>query len=258
MRKLGWLPDAHKRPGEKLDEDASLVLKAGPLPNAATVEEHSNIIDQGSLGSCVWNAIGQAVWIAHRRAGVAQPKLLSRLFGYYFSRAYHHQTGEDSGTFIRYGFAVLNKFGFCPEELWPYDDGPDKFKRMPGWKAIQGAYDQRSPTVYRRIYDEGEARLTSVKRAIAGGYAVVFGTDVSVDFCNGDLGQGPIEAPIGKPIGGGHAMTIVGYDGNVFRVANSWGKDFGDRGFCHFAASYVKWANTRDLWLVEHSPKYSG
>ena len=258
MRKLGWLPDAHKRPGERLDEDAISVLKAVTVPRAASVEQFAKIMDQGSLGSCVWNAIGQAVWIAHRRAGIEKPKLLSRLFGYYFSRAYHHQTAEDSGTFIRYGFAVLNKFGFCPEELWPYSDIHTRFTKMPGWQAIQGAYDQRSPTVYRRIYEDGDGRLLAIKQAIASGYAVVFGTDVSVAFTENDLGAAPVLPPIGKPLAGGHAMTVVGYEDNVFRIANSWGTDFGEGGFCNFSAEYMKWPNTRDLWIVEHSPKYSG
>jgi C1A family cysteine protease len=258
MRNLGWLRDPHKRPGETQDQDAAATLKAVTVPQSASLESSVQIIDQGHLGSCVWNAIAQAVRISHVKAGVSQPKLLSRLFGYYFSRAYHHQTNEDSGTFIRYGFSVLNKFGFCPEELWTYSDGPDKFRKMPGWQAIQGAYDQRSPTTYQRIYDDGDARLLAIKQAIAAGYAVVFGTDVSVDFCNGTLASDGEKPPIGKSIAGGHAMCVVGYNGNLFRVANSWGSDFGDRGFVNFTGDYLKWANTNDLWIVQHSPKYSG
>lgn len=43
---------------------------------------------------------------------------------------------------------------------------------------------------------------------------------------------------------GGHAMCIVGYDdykyGGAFRVVNSWGKDFGDRGYLWIRYSDIK------------------
>lgn len=260
IRKLGYLPDPHKRPGDPQDRDAKESLKAQvALPRASTLRSMATIMDQGGIGSCVANSIAQAVWIAHRKqlSPQVQPKLLSRLFVYYFSRAYHHQTSEDSGTFLRLAFSALNKFGFCPDTAWVYDDGPEKFRKMPSMAAISAAYDQRSPTVYRRIYDEGNSRLLAIKTAIATGYAVCFGTDVSVAFTQGDLGSEPLPAPIGQPLAGGHAMAIVGYDGDVFEIANSWGTGFGDQGFCRFSADYIKWSGTRDLWIVEHSPLYS-
>lgn len=259
MRTLGWLPDPHKRPGEKNDEDATEVLRTLRAPPPSwSLRNLARIVDQRSLGSCVANAVGQAIYIAHRRAGVATPKFVSRLFIYYFSRLYHHQTNEDSGTFLRTAFSALNKFGFCPEETWPYDDGPDKFRRMPGWQAMHAAFDQRSPTVYRRIYESGNSRTNAIKAAIAAGYAVAFGTDVSQAFANDDLGEGPIKPPVGMPIAGGHAMTVVGYDGDTYEIANSWGADFGDEGFCRFSGEYMRWGRTNDLWIVENAPKYSG
>jgi C1A family cysteine protease len=261
IAKLGWLRDPHKRPGETQDLDAGHFLRAVPVPLSASVEQYSKIIDQGSLGSCVLNATAQAVYICHARAGIKQPKLLSRLFGYYFSRAYHHQTGEDSGTFLRYAFASLNKFGFCPEELWTYDDGPDKFKQMPSGEAIRGAFDQHTPTVYQRIYDDGDARLLAIKQAIASGYAVAFGTDVSVRFTENDLGADPLQPPLNEGIAGGHAMCVVGYEtvnGIVrFKIANSWSPNWGQSGYCYFSAEYMKWANTNDLWIVNSAPNYS-
>jgi C1A family cysteine protease len=32
---------------------------------------------------------------------------------------------------------------------------------------------------------------------------------------------------------GGHAMTIVGYDGDLLKVLNSWGDSFGDKGYVY-------------------------
>jgi hypothetical protein len=45
--------------------------------------------------------------------------------------------------------------------------------------------------------------------------------------------------------GGGHAMCIVAYNdtlqGGAFKIANSWGKDWGDKGFCWLKYSDLKY-----------------
>ena len=52
---------------------------------------------------------------------------------------------------------------------------------------------------------------------------------------------------------GGHAMLIVGYDikTKMYLVRNSWGKRWGDRGYCHIPFAMVdnpmmSW----DFWIV--------
>jgi C1A family cysteine protease len=39
------------------------------------------------------------------------------------------------------------------------------------------------------------------------------------------------EAPSGRH--GRHAMLIVGYTGNFYIVKNSWGEEWGDKGYCY-------------------------
>ena len=260
MYKLGWRPDPFKRPSETPDHDAATRLSAlPPPPDEATARELVvDILDQGSLGSCTTNAVGQAVRASHVRQGVLHPKLLSRLFAYWWARAYDHTTNEDAGAHLRNVCAALNKFGFCPEELWPYDDGPERFKRMPDMRAASAAFDQRSPTTYTRIYETGNARVDMVKRAIAAKHLVVFGTDVSVDFASNRGTDVPIPPPKGLSIAGGHAMCWCDYDKNdTFGVVNSWSDKWGQNGFARFTAEYVAWDNTRDIWIIEHSPKFS-
>lgn len=256
--KLGWLPDPFKRPDEAPDFDAEALLGATVPPLA-----YSNrglvldILDQGALNSCVANAGFQAVRASHVRQGVREPKLGSRLFGYYCSRAYHHATARDGGTHLRTFFQALNKFGLCAEDVWPYKDLSRNFKRMPPTKAFMAAFDQRSPTTYRRIYDEDAERVVAIKRALAAGFLVVFGTDVSQAFLKLQGATEPLDPPIGEPMAGGHAMCITGYDGDAFEIVNSWGSAWADGGFCRFSADYLAWSNTRDIWIVEHSPRFS-
>lgn len=255
---LGWKPDPPKLSHEKPDFEALPLLRALPPPPVkADIRQYvPHVLDQGQLGSCTAQAVAQAVRVSHMRQGVKLPQIASRLFLYWWARAYNHQTNVDEGTYLRSVFQGLQKFGFCPETLWPYQDNDDTFKKMPGSTAIRAAYDQANPTVYRRINASGDERLDQIKRAIAGGYAVVFGTNVDTAFCNGQITDA-IKPPTGN-IAGGHAMMVGGYDGDVFDICNSWGAGFGDLGWCRFTAEYMAWSETRDIWLIEHAPKYSG
>lgn len=261
-RALGWRPDPPKVEGETPDRNARERLRAAPVPayasNRSLIVE---VLDQGALGSCVANAALQAVRASHRRQGVSAPPLGSRLALYYLSRAQMGETEIDGGTYLRLAFQSLNTFGFCPEDVWPYSDTGDRWKTAPSKDAYRLAYDQRAkvgrPVAYYRIYEDGFERVFAVKRALAAGYVVCFGTDVSDAFCAGDLGSGPISAPIGQSIAGGHAMCIVGYDGDTFTICNSWGPGFGDGGYCRFRADYIAWSKSRDFWFVEAAPPFA-
>ena len=48
---------------------------------------------------------------------------------------------------------------------------------------------------------------------------------------------------------GGHAFAIVAYDTQGFWIQNSWGPDWGLRGFAHI--SYDDWlSNGTDVWVA--------
>lgn len=254
---FGWRPDLPKLSGEAPDHDASELLSGAAIPFAATNRNLIvDVLDQKDLGSCVANAILQAVRAAHVRHGVMQPRLGSRLFGYWASRAFHNATGVDDGTYLRTFFQAVNKFGFCPEAYWPYDVA--RFATMPPSAAFRAAFDQHSPTVYKRITVAGAARIAQIKGALAAGYLVTFGTLVSDSFARNEIGTAPLTPPAGSdPIAGGHALCAVGYQADTFDVVNSWSADWGDRGFCRFSADYLAWSQTTDLWLVQEAPAYS-
>lgn len=237
------------------------------------LKKYTRTIDQGGLGSCTANAVAQAIR-ADQLQQVPNPDdevpFMSRLFGYYFARACDHNTGVDTGAQIRNVFRSINTFGFPPEWVWPYDDSsaPNAlFAKMPSADAMRMAFDQRltaekfnrQTVIYRRIMTTGEQRKEEVKRAIAANKLVVFGTDVSEEFCNDATANhgNPIEPPIGKAIAGGHAMVWGGYDEDGPYTLNSWGTTFGDGGWFQMTWSYVTWSRTNDLWIVERAPLYT-
>lgn len=232
------------------------MLASTPTPRAVDRRDLVvNVLDQGSASSCVANANMQAIRMSHKRMGVANPQLGSRLLNYWFSRAAEHATSIDGGTYQRDFLDSLNRFGFCPESKWPYD--VSRVNDMPSSAAIRAAYDQHAPTDYRRITVGSYGVVTAVKRALAAGYPVTFGTLVSTAFASDQLGTGPLKPPIGEPIAGGHALCIVGYDGDTFDVVNSWGDGWGAGGYCTFSADYLAWSGSGDFWIVAQPPRYS-
>ena len=261
MRKFLWKPD----PPKAKDWDASPKLRVrGPLPTKVLLRHLIlSVLDQANLGSCVANAIFQAVRAALVRAGVVGAQLGSRLWGYYFGRAQTGNTQADEGTYLRAVFDVIRKLGYPLEALWPYDDGPDKFRQMPSSAAVRAAYDQKTSVGYYRINSSDQQRVEDVKAALAAGYLVVFGTQVSNLFEAYAASSPPLTVP-GKSevILGGHALTIVGYEvlpdgATIFEVLNSWGDFYGDHGYCKFTSEYVAWSESQDFWIVEAMPDFS-
>lgn len=248
-RGLGYKRDVHS--------DADILYGAalaGAVPTVALLTDQvTEVLDQKSLGSCVANAGAQALRMALMREGVQEPTLPSRLFGYYFARSIDHTTGEDAGTHPRSFFRAVNKLGFPPEELWPYSDDPQTFKRMPSFSALHAAFDSHAPTDYQRIAGTGEAKIQAVKRALAAYRPVVFGCLVDEAFCEGSFDATEPLAPIDEAHAvGGHCMLFDGYDGDRFRVLNSWSDQWGEAGRCWFTPEAVIAAT--DLWVVAHTP----
>ena len=230
-RTLGYrrAPDGGPR-----DRDANHHLGARPVPTTSDLTQlFGPALDQGPLGSCVANAIADAVRAVQVRLGAdpAETELASRLAIYWVARAYVHEQAIDAGSFIHLAFAGLNIFGFAPESAWPYLI--ENFARQPPLGAMAKAFDQRDadrPDVdYRRILSSGGHLVDDIKRALGSGYPVVFGVDVSRAFLDGELGPtGIAQTPgSGDEIVGGHAMLLAGLDRGSALARTSWGDGYG-------------------------------
>jgi len=257
---LGYHPD---KPDDRDQSADELLAAAVSVPDEGSLAKYViRVLNQANIGSCVANAGSQGVRMSQVRqmmaAGVEKPSppLASRLFGYFNARAYHEATAIDDGTFIRYFFKSLNKYGFCPESEWPYDTS--RFAELPDQSVYRRAFDQKDPTDYYRITGSGEDRLSAIRKAISLGHPVVFGTIVSKDFT---MGRG-VRDLIGPTLdadqhAGGHAMLVEGYSPGGFTILNSWGDGFADHGRVRFSEDYMAWENTTDLWVVRSAPSYS-
>lgn len=86
-----------------------------------------------------------------------------------------------------------------------------------------------------------------VRAAIAAGNPVVAGWQVDESFMS-PRGARDVVSMDGPKVGG-HAMTVVGYDGDWFEVVNSWGSRWRDAGTCRFSSRLMEKAS--DAWIID-------
>jgi C1A family cysteine protease len=259
-RGLGWKRQPVEPPGLA---SARHLVRATPSKREATCRSQIvSILDQGQLGSCVANATAQACRASMVRQGAVEPPLGSRLWLYWLARAYDHDTNHDDGTYGHNAFMALVEHGLPPEYFWPYSDDSSPgalFTKMPGWSAMQAAFDQSavSQPRYFRIFETGVARVEAVRQAISQGHCVVFGTSVSEQFCSQDPGGQIIQPPVSLPIAGGHELLLAEYDQASFGVVNSWSGSWGQAGWCRFSPEYIEWDQSSDFWICDTTPTFS-
>ena len=205
-----------------------------------------SIYDQGQLGSCVANGIGFNMQFDQIKLNMAHQFIPSRLFIYYNTRVIENSVNEDSGTTIRDALTSVATSGACPETLWPYLIG--QFATRPSAEAYASGKKHLAGTYARVLMD-----LAQMKQCLIDGYPFIFGILLYSSF-ERVSGTGLVPVPkAGESLLGGHCMAVVGYDDTrqVFIVRNSWGTDWGDKGYCYMPYSYMTNSNTTfDLWTI--------
>jgi len=224
----GWLRDA---PSPK---DFRATPNLTSLPRDVDLRNHcGHVEDQGQIGSCVANAAVGALEYQHRKAGKPAVEL-SRMFVYFNARRMRGTQDRDSGLSIAEGMAAFLAYGAPPEDAWPYD--PNLLTRTPDDAAYTKAAENVPPE-YARV--DG---LENTKGALAQQFPVVFGISLPTR-CYEEAGKsGVIPTPTSAELDkakreGGHSMLLVGYDLSAghFLVRNSWGQNWGDKGYCRIA-----------------------
>lgn len=190
--------------------------------------------DQGTLKSCVGNAITNAFELMTRWHAPLNFKELSRLFVYYNSRLLENSEAEDEGVYsIRNALKACSRFGLCAESLWPYDE--DKVHTEPSKECYTDAANRKIIN-YRRLH-----RVSDAIEVLNLGKPVVIGADVFDDFDMLNPNDTAIKMPSqdAQP-DGSHAMCIVGYSIPEFHfiVKNSYGNKWGDSGYCTMPFDY--------------------
>lgn len=233
--RYGWTPD--------LPDARDLKLPPrrvhAPTPSKIDLRNHGPVIyDQGNLGSCTANAIAAAIQfdMIKQKQKVFRP---SRLFIYYNERVIEDTVAQDSGAQLRDGAKTVAKLGVCDEEgSWPYDES--KLTDRPWNSAYAKALDHQT-LLYARV----PQTALDLEGCLADGFPFVFGFTVYQSFESDSVAlTGIVPMPnikANEGVVGGHAVMAVGYDklSRVFICRNSWGIDWGMKGYFTMPYDYV-------------------
>jgi C1A family cysteine protease len=246
VRRYGWIPD--------LPDQRDFIYTA-PAPVLASLPSSTDlrplcppVYDQGALGSCTANAIAAALEFDQMRQKAADVFVPSRLFIYYNERAIEGNVGEDAGAMIRDGIKSVAQVGAPHEAAWPYVIA--KFRVKPPAAAFTDAAAHQA-LLYQRL----RPRADQLRGCLASGFPFVFGFTVYESFESPAVvktGHVPLPGPLESPIGG-HAVLAVGYDDARawFIVRNSWGPEWGMRGYFTMPYDYLLDPNLcDDFWTI--------
>jgi len=214
-------------------------LNSDTIPGYVDFRDYmSPVENQKSLKSCAANAVVSCCEYFYNRA-TNEFKDLSRLFVYYNARFKSSTHDQDSGSaiFDCIESLMVNESGLCAESVWPYNE--NSVNARPANKAYEEGKKFQALEVCNV-----ETNLDSLRGCLAEGYPVVFGLKLFNSFQNVG-GKGIVPMPISDEMShdkhGLHAMLCVGYSDidRYFIVKNSWGNEWGDKGYCYIPYEYL-------------------
>lgn len=242
----GWRPDLPDQRDLMYAAPRALIKK---LPAKVDLRKLCPpVYNQGELGSCTANAIGAAFEFELLKQSQKNDFMPSRLFIYYNERVIEHTVNLDNGAEIRDGIKSVNQQGVCPETLLAYDI--KKFAEKPKPACYKEALNHQVLS-YHRV----TRSLDQMKGCLADGFPFVLGFTVYDSFESATVAKtGKLNMPSpSEGIQGGHAVMAVGYDDTAkrFIIRNSWGTDWGLKGYFTMPYEYLMTENlSDDFWTI--------
>jgi C1A family cysteine protease len=213
-----------------------------PLPAKVDLSTSGGPIkDQGQMGACTAFAATAMLEFLHRRYKAETP-VFSPLFQYYNERIMDGDFDQgDTGSTGHTAVKCLNQFGVCLEADEPYDDGGKGITQVPTAAQVAEALAYKGGS-YHQI-----TNVMDMKSCIASGYPFIAGFTVYDSFeadSTASSGLMPAPDPTKESVLGGHEVCFIGYDDSVtcpgasagaFKVQNSWGTGWGQKGYFWFS-----------------------
>lgn len=272
----GWLPPRPDLRDYTTDQkeiktiSRKLGIRQGKSQPAASVDLRkwfSPVEDQGELGSCTAQA-GTGIIEYYEKRAFNKRLEGSRLFLYKTTRNLMQVTGDEGG-WLRSTMGALSLCGVPDEKYWPYviedfDLEPDAFvySIADNYEALK--YFCHDPVKAGKSTQDGALTLDSVKKYLETGIPSMFGFWGFSSFEKADV-KGGIPYPCeNEQAQWGHAVVAAGYDDNIqiknlncgkttkgaLLIRNSWGKEWGDKGYGWLPYEYVLDGLAQDFWSL--------
>ncbi len=217
------------------------ILTKEPLPSRVSFEAFCPPVQaQGAYGTCVGFACGyylRTIMEAKKRQTTNKTEISKLAFSpsYLYEKAKSaHDYACTEGVYLTKVFTVLKEVGVVPFSRFPY---PACGQQTKAADAIAARYRISGYERLFNVQDAEQKKIDNLRKALANGSPVVVGMVVPASFYFAGNGWEPApgDDPQDKRMQG-HALCIIGYDdkrfGGAFRVVNSFGKAWGDSGFC--------------------------
>ena len=202
----------------------------------------SYIEDQHRVGICTSISLTMN---ARRATG----KRYSADFQYLLQKKYTDKNWNE-GSSIKGAIDTARKYGLLLEKDWTFTDENDRKLSYSRYiKKLQKVSDEdiekllkktvKIVTAYARVGINRDLMARAIEESEAG---------ILARFVIGnEWWSEPIE-PLRGPNRAisGHAITESNYAGNSFRIANSWGKDWADKGTAYHLTNYMP----TEAWIV--------
>lgn len=214
------------------------------------------ILDQGKEGTCTGYALANiANFLLSSRSDTPDNNCVSPEMLYEFAKRYDEWPGEKySGSSIRGAIKAWHKHGVCSNDVW-METKKNRSDR-PKFEAFIKDSQTRPLGAYFRVNHKD---LVAMHNAMAEVGILYASANVHENWKKpvkrkSNLSDTEFEYVVefdadNYHILGGHAFSIVAYDQDGFWVQNSWGEDWGDKGFAKI--SYDDWLlNGTDVWVA--------
>ena len=225
--------------------------------------------DQQNLGSCTAFAAASLIEYFNKKAFKKNTEI-STLFTYKTTRNLLGIKG-DTGAYLRTVMGSIVLFGTPPEEYYDYDGREEtqntKFDQEPTPFLYAMAQNYQSVKYLRLDQPDTDPKelVNILKKFLQGNYPVIFGFTCFDSLYDSNENGGKIPFPSkNESIIGGHAVCLAGFDDIIeiqnsidgqktkgaFIFKNSWGTEWGDRGYGYIPYKYFEEKLADDCWTL--------
>jgi C1A family cysteine protease len=241
-------------PSKKTENDWSFdnATEAGVLAAPAAIPASKDlrqswwkINDQESTGSCVGWATADSVlrWMFVDAGRLNTNELLSPRFIWMAAKETDEFITqpttfiEEDGTSLKAALDIARKYGVVSDSVLPFKTGqlyPNPAKTF---------YALAAKLKITSYFNLG-VNLGNWRTWLATKGPILTRLDVDATWDSATDNHGILDMYQPQTARGGHAVALVGYNATSFSVRNSWGKEWGDKGFAYASWSYAQAAFT--------------